>query len=649
MPRKLSRYLRGLTTEVGIRTSRNFVIATDERIADTAEVKLQVNSGAVFTGNAGIGSTNPQAKLDVVGDIKVSGDLNIGVGATISTPNDNELSFNTNSAERLRITGIGSVGIGVTDPYYFLDIRFNDNTTELSGGASGNWDAQGLRLENDNTTIGSMSLMHFRSGNNADWHVGTKFYGTANSDFIMLEEGVEKLRITNEGRVGIGTDAPNANLEIWGDTGLYIQSATSATEAKIRLSSHISSEIDYSNPFADDLFQYGTISYTHSDTDSGDYYSGNTYNERFLIQGSETRTKFQVNGDIWSVTEDGASGRFACIDGVGRFYSSVTTGLLYHPDGTRTYTGSETGHYSYVNDATTYTYIAAREANDWSASFHSKYAGVNRHGFYGNGVASHYNSMYIGRVFDNGTSSTPSSDYNSGEYGIQCNASASNDRTYMYGRNVADTSQVFLSEVNGEDNIEFTAAGNGYWDGSADNGPADYAEYFEWADGNPNNEDRVGKTVVIVPNTNGKIGIASTTDDASLIIGAVSGRPAIVGDSAHFAWHGRYRTDEFNRRITETVEIYTYEGVDGELERVRKDKLEEGFEIPDNWTLTTAESLSLSDDYDPSMDYTPREDRPEWSPIGLLGKLTVYKDQIKGDRWIKMEDINEQLEKWLVR
>ena len=30
---------------------------------------------------------------------------------------------------------------------------------------------------------------------------------------------------------------------------------------------------------------------------------------------------------------------------------------------------------------------------------------------------------------------------------------------------------------------------------------ADYAESFEWADGNPNNEDRVGYSVVIVPNT----------------------------------------------------------------------------------------------------------------------------------------------------
>jgi len=430
---------------------------------------------------------------------------------------------------------------------------------------------------------------------------------------------------------------------------LYIQSSTNSVEAKIRLSSHVAAGIDYGNPFANGDFQYGTISYNHSDAASGGYYNSITYKERFLVQGTESPTKFQVNGDIWSVSEAGTNGKVAMIDGYIRSERSISTGLVYHPDGTRTYNTSESSIASYVNSSDTQTYIAARESNDWSAIFFSKYGGGNRHSMHGNGHASSYRNLYVGRCFENGSSATPASIYYSGEQSVNIYASASDDKTQIIARNVADTQDVFLSEVNGEDNIQFTAAGNGYWDGNGDAGAADYAEYFEWEDGNPNNEDRVGQSVVIVPDTDGKIGIASTTDDPSLIIGVVSGRPGFVGDSAHFAWHGRYKSDEFDRRIMEPIEIYTYEGVDGEVERTRKDRLEEGFEIPDNWTLTTTDSLSLSNDYDSSIPYTPRENRQEWSPIGLMGKLTVYKNQVKGDRWIKLKDINEQLERWLVR
>jgi len=616
------------------------------------------------------------------------------------------------------------IGVDTVSPYYKFDVRFNNADTALSGGSDGDWAGDGLRLQNNNTTAGSMSLIHFRSGNNADWHIGTKFVTSADSDIVFLQEGVnEKLRIKNNGKIGIGTAGPNTllhihgtassqklitlscstlrnnyigvngsdNLEIGadednegsdssmrlrvdgtervritgtkmgigtndpatsltikGDEGLYIQSSTNAVEAKIRLSSHVAS-VDYGNPFSDGAFQYGTISYNHSDVTSGSYYNATTYNERFLVQGTETRTKFQVNGDIWSVSEDGATGKVAMIDGYVRSQRSISAGLMYHPDGTRTYNGSESSIAAYVNDSNSSTYLAARENNDWSAVFFSRYDGGNRHSMHGNGHASNYRNLYVGRCFENGTSATPTSIYYSGEQSVSIYASASNDRTFVAARNVADTQDVFLSEVDGEDNIQFTAAGNGYWDGNGDAGAADYAEYFEWEDGNPNNEDRVGRSVVIVPDTNGKIGIASTTDDPSLIIGVVSGRPGFVGDSAHFAWHGRYKSDEFDRRIMEPIEIYTHEGVDGEVERIRKDRLEEGFEIPDNWTLTTTDSLSLSNDYDSNIPYTPRENRQEWSPIGLMGKLTIYKNQIKGDRWIKLKDINEQLERWLVR
>ena len=44
-----------------------------------------------------------------------------------------------------------------------------------------------------------------------------------------------------------------------------------------------------------------------------------------------------------------------------------------------------------------------------------------------------------------------------------------------------------------------------------------------------------------------------------------------------------------------------------------------------------------------------REDRKEFSPIGLVGKLRVNVGQTVGDRWIKMREISDSVHEYLVR
>lgn len=60
---------------------------------------------------------------------------------------------------------------------------------------------------------------------------------------------------------------------------------------------------------------------------------------------------------------------------------------------------------------------------------------------------------------------------------------------------------------------------------------ADYAEYFEWKDSNPNNEDRVGYIVTL---DGDKIVKANTGDD---ILGICSGTAMVLGDSAESYWN----------------------------------------------------------------------------------------------------------------
>ena len=70
---------------------------------------------------------------------------------------------------------------------------------------------------------------------------------------------------------------------------------------------------------------------------------------------------------------------------------------------------------------------------------------------------------------------------------------------------------------------------------------ADYAEYFEWSDGNPENQDRRGLFVTILDGE--KISIAGENDD---ILGIVSAAPLLVGDCITDEWSGKYKV-EFQR------------------------------------------------------------------------------------------------------
>ena len=275
----------------------------------------------------------------------------------------------------------------------------------------------------------------------------------------------------------------------------------------------------------------------------------------------------------------------------------------------------------------------------------------------------HYGNVYGGRGRSSTTGSAASY-YKSGEHICQIYAGSSGSFTYIHGRNVADTSFVYQADV-GSPRIEFQADGNGRFDGGADIGAADYAEMFEWADGNPDAEDRRGFAVCL----DGEQVRFATSDDAPAdIIGIVSAEPGVLGDAASLNWQGMHLKDEYGRKVRNAVEylVWNDEGEslpsaddehDNPAYRVRVDELGTGSEldqtIPDYAKEDNIRKiyyeLVQNPDYDPELTYIPRRNRKEWDAIGMLGKLALRKGQPVGDRWRKLKDINDVLELWLVR
>ena len=112
---------------------------------------------------------------------------------------------------------------------------------------------------------------------------------------------------------------------------------------------------------------------------------------------------------------------------------------------------------------------------------------------------------------------------------------------------------------------------------------ADYAEMFEWADGNRDNADRRGMLVALY----GDMILPAHGDD---FFGVVSAAPSVIGNNPQH-WHKRYKKDVFGAEIR-----------DEKGERIE------------------------SDEYDPDREYIPRSERPEWSPVGMVGRLVIVDD-----------------------
>ena len=223
------------------RGTGNFGIATIE----SSSMILQTNStnaltltntqNAIFTGNVGIGTTSPGAKLDVNGTISASGEINsISNNARISLyrstgtnyfdwSSGQPLYFSTETtaggsgrSTKMVLLDNGNVGIGTTNPQgqLSLDNQITNSGTPLT------YSTVQQNVLNGYYTTGESPNLYMRYFDIACVGDGDGTNGGGNIRFltnpVANDTAVERMRITSDGNVGIGTTGPSGKLHIKG-------------------------------------------------------------------------------------------------------------------------------------------------------------------------------------------------------------------------------------------------------------------------------------------------------------------------------------------------------------------------------------------------------------------------------------------------
>ena len=286
-----------------------------------------------------------------------------------------------------------------------------------------------------------------------------------------------------------------------------------------------------------------------------------------------------------------AQGRYAHGEG----YETNANGDYSHAEGYRaaTATGSMYSHAEGMNSGTT---GESCHAEGFSTCATGNYSHAEGQSSTTNGLASHAGGC--------GTIASANYQTTIGKYNKESTAETDE---FIIGNGTGPSARSNCLRV--------TNANGVYSNSTYKSSGADYAELFQWIDDNPEKEDRVGLFVTLVGE---RIRIAKPTD--KYILGIISGCPSVLGDVYDDQWKGMYEIDIYGRPILENVEVPA-----------------ETIEIPDpenpEQTITkviqeahTEIRQKLNPNYDPTQEYIPRSERPEWDAVGMMGKLVVIDD-----------------------
>ena len=158
----------------------------------------------------------------------------------VGTATNHDFAFQTNNTRRMSILAAGNVGIGTTAPRCLLEGKITARTTTFAAETASTW--ADITLWNPTDTINTATGIRFGVDSTdlddgvdcgagvagIKEHATNEMVGLA---FITDPSGgaVERMRIDNTGKVGIGTTTPDTTLEVVGSFAANGPSSTFVT------------------------------------------------------------------------------------------------------------------------------------------------------------------------------------------------------------------------------------------------------------------------------------------------------------------------------------------------------------------------------------------------------------------------------------
>ncbi len=214
-------------TETSVGSGTNSLM--DLRVGGTSKFMVRND------GNVGIGTTSPDSKLHIQGNfgnntfkVKPNSDHTIissDQEFRIATTNSADIFIAPNGLKKAVFKATGNVGIGTTAPQQLLDITATTTAPVLRlsrnqniGGTS--WAGESLGDIEFYTNDGSSPNVFGKISVIGGPDSGTPYAGFPDGHMVFFTAGQqggslsEKMRITDEGNIGIGTTSPAAKLHV---------------------------------------------------------------------------------------------------------------------------------------------------------------------------------------------------------------------------------------------------------------------------------------------------------------------------------------------------------------------------------------------------------------------------------------------------